>query len=562
MFRRCTWEMVAQCLAVLGMAFGILLGAGAEPGWAAIRKVIFADDTLWRAGSLRFWIERADDSDVIVFTNNVKVVELEKGELVINKNITLAGPVKIIQGGVGRVFNIASGKVVTLENLELSGGKAPGDGGAIFNAGTLTMKGCAVKGNCTIIPGPGSGGGIWNEGTLTMENCVVRGNVCAVNGGGVASKGNLTLTNCVFSINHVVSIADHGSGYGGGVHIAAHDSTKFLTATNCTFSGNSAVLDGGGLCIEGNCDPKVTGCAFSENGARYGGGIQTRSKFILAVKDSSVSGNIASEGGGIHIARDSSCSLSGCTIKNNREDEIRGDYTSDGTNIIGNTPNKSATAFSGYAGETEPAPRSIVGDADIAAVKTALANPQSELYAVIEQALAADLGKSIPEKSASLASLAGMAATLYDAKTFEDVTLTSRDLSVEYTASWPSNVRYYALFARADNSGYELADRGVKFELQAGHTLPDGVTPPDFYVPGEGLMTWRNIVTDNGSYDLNPTAGAVTIRVCSVRAAEAVGDKGSGGGCDAGAGAGFAPLALLLAAPLCAFARSKGSVRK
>ncbi len=541
MFRRCASGMVAQRLAGLGIAFGILLGAGAEPGQAAIRKVIYADDTMWRAGSLRFWIERANDSDVIVFLDYVKVVELEKGELVINKNITLAGPVKIIQGGVGRVFNIASGKVVTLENLELSGGKAPGDGGAIFNAGTLTMKGCAVTGNCTIIPGPGSGGGIWNEGTLTMENCVVRGNVCAVNGGGVASKGDLTLTNCNISINHVV-------------HIAARDSTKSLTATNCTFFGNSAALDGGGLCIEGNCDPKVTGCAFSENGARYGGGIQTRSKFILAVKDSSVSGNIASEGGGIHIARDSSCSLSGCTIKNNREDEIRGDYTSDGTNIIGNTPNKSATAFSGYSGEAEPEPRSIVGDSDVAAVKSALANPQSALYGVIEQALASDLGKTVEGKSTTLA---GMAATLYAANTFEDVSLTSTDLSVEYTASWPSNVRYYALFARADGSGYELADRGVQFEIKAGQSLPDGVTPPDFYVPGEGLMTWRNVVTDGGSYDLNPTAGVVTFRVCSVRAAEATGDTGSGGGCDAAAGAGFAPLALLFGLPLVALARRK-----
>jgi hypothetical protein len=43
-------------------------------------------------------------------------------------------------------------------------------------------------------------------------------------------------------------------------------------------------------------------------------------------------------------------------------------------------------------------------------------------------------------------------------------------------------------------------------------------------------MTWKNIVTDNGSYDLNPAAGVVTFRVCSVRAAETTGDKGSGGG--------------------------------
>jgi hypothetical protein len=207
--------------------------------------------------------------------------------------------------------------------------------------------------------------------------------------------------------------------------------------------------------------------------------------------------------------------------------------------------------FSGYSGETEPEPRSIVGDSDVAEVTSALANPQSGLYAAIEQAFAADLGKTLPEKSASLA---GMVATLYDANTFEDVTLTNADLSVEYTASWPENVRYYALFARADGSGYELADRGVQFEIKAGQSLPDGVTPPDFYVLGEGLMTWKNIVTDGGSYDLNPTVGAVTIRVCSVRAAEATGDKGSGGGCDVAAGTGFAPLALLLGLPLAALA--------
>jgi len=550
MFRRCAFKMVAQRLAVLGIAFGILLGAGAEPGRAAIRKVIYGDDSMWRAGSLRFWIERANDSDVIVFTDNVKVVELENGELVIDKNLTLAGPVKIIQGGVGRVFNIASGKVVTLENLELSGGKAPGDGGAIFNAGALTMKGCAVTGNCTATPGSGSGGGIWNEGTLTMENCVVRGNVCAVNGGGVASKGDLTLTNCVFSINYVVS------GYGGGVHIAAHDSTKSLTATNCTFSGNSATLDGGGLSIEGNCDPKVTGCTFSENGARYGGGIQTRSTFILAVKDSSVSGNIASEGGGIHIARDSSCSLSGCTIKNNREDEIRGDYTSDGTNIIGNTPNKSATAFSGYRGEKEPEPRSIINDADVDDVKNALADSGSDLFAAVGGALSSDLGRTPGGTSATLA---GLTASLYYANTFENVGVESRDLVVEYTASWPENARYYALFRKADGSGYEIPDRGIQFEIKAGQSLPDGATPPDFYEEGEGLMTWRNIVTDGGPYDLNPAPGIVTFRVCSVRAAEARTGSSGGSGCST---AGASPFALLLGIPPVLLRKGKRLLRK
>ena len=158
----------------------------------------------------------------------------------------------------------------------------------------------------------------------------------------------------------------------------------------------------------------------------------------------------------------------------------------------------------------------------------------------------------------ALAPLAGMSASLYYANTFEDVAIASEDLVVEYTASWPESVRYYPLFSKADGTGYENPGRGVQFEIKAGQSLPDGVTPPDFYVPGEGLMTWRNVVTDGGSYDLNPGVGVVTFRVCSVRAAEATGDKGSGGGCDAAAGAGFAPLALLFGLALAALVRKGG----
>ena len=134
---------------------------------------------------------------------------------------------------------------------------------------------------------------------------------------------------------------------------------------------------------------------------------------------------------------------------------------------------------------------------------------------------------------------------------------TSRKCSCA-TSAWASRSSSpQTCTARRSNTPARWRAWGVQFEIKAGQSLPDGVTPPDFYVPGEGLMTWRNIVTDNGSYDLNPGVGAVTIRVCSVRAAEATGDKGSGGGCDAAAGTGFAPLALLLVLPLAALVRRK-----
>ena len=255
--------------------------------------------------------------------------------------------------------------------------------------------------------------------------------------------------------------------------------------------------------------------------------------------------------------------LFGVTVSGNTPDQICGLYSADRYCVIGTAPNRSATAFSGYSGPKEPAPRSIAHDDDVAEVQRELADSGSDPFASIGEMFTEDLGRTPGTKAAATPGT-GMTASLYYANTFENVALTSTDLSVEYTASWPEDVRYYSLFSRADGSGYENPGRGVQFELKAGQSLPGGVTPPDFYVEGEGLMTWRNVVTDGGSFDLNPAAGVVTFRVCSVRVAETTGNSGSsgGGGCNAGAGAGFAPLALLLVLPLGAFARSKGSIGK
>jgi hypothetical protein len=269
------------------------------------------------------------------------------------------------------------------------------------------------------------------------------------------------------------------------------------------------------------------------------------------------SGLQSRKGGGLYVGSRSNTTLTnGCRVTGNDPSQLYKEetyfstpvFTYDSTCVIGDAPNKSATAFSGYTGETAPEPRSIKDDADVAEVKRKLADSGSDLFATVSRALSSDLGRTPGGTSATLA---GLTASLYYANTFEDVAVESQDLVVEYTASWPENARYYALFRKADGSGYEIPERGIQFELKAGQSLPDGATPPDFYVPGEGLMTWRIVVTDGGSYDLNPTAGVVTFRVCSVRAAETAENPG-GGGCNAGAGAGFAPLALLLALPLAA----------
>ncbi len=491
---------IAGSLFVLVTLLFFACGMGEATNW-----MVSYDGDDGRAGSLRSTIAGAADGDRIIFHPSVSTVSLT-AYLFVNKALTIEGPVTIRQTTAGERVLYVTGNC-TLKNLTITGGNL-GTGSGTFGAG------------------------VYSYADLTMTNCTVTGNT---GGGGIQNFKNLVLQGCTISNNTAT-----GSSKAGGIGNSAMGSWNVsLTMTDCVVENNT--------------------CSNGNSGGIYNGVKGTLTMARTTIRNNGNSGL----GGGMYLSTYATTTLTDhCAVYGNSPDNIRcaydATYSADSTCTIGSAPNTSATAFSGYSGDTEPQPRSIVGDTDVAEVKTALANPKSGLYGVIEQALAADLGKTVPEKSASLSD---MAATLYDANTFEDVALTSADLSVEYTASWPENVRYYALFARADGSGYELADRGVQFEIKAGQSLPDGVTPPDFYVPGEGLMTWKNIVTDGGSYDLNPTAGVVTFRVCSVRAAESVGDKG-GGGCNTAGNAGFAPVALLFALPLCAFARLKDSIRK
>ena len=511
MMRCIGWNRRVRFLVGVGVACGLFLGSGAIPADAmTVRTVTKSEDSETTEGTLRYWVKNAAVADIIAFSGAGTTVNLTS-TLTLNKGLFLAGPATITQTGSGCVFSIPSGTSVGMSKLTIASGKGASYGGGVTNAGTLTMNGCTVRNSSA----SGSGGGVWNEGTLKMTDCTIESNTCVYGGGGVGNNRDLTMENCVVKGN----------------------TSTFMTH------------DGGGISTWGTATIKK--CTITGNTADYGGGVQNRG--TLNMFSSTVTGNTARRsGGGMYVCVGTK--LFAVTVMNNTPDQMYGAYSADRYCVIGTAPNHSATAFAGYSGETEPEPRSIAGDDDVAEVKRELADTSSDLFASIEEIFTADLGRT-PEAKTAGASGTAMAASLNYAKTFENVAIESQDLVVEYTASWPESVRYYPFFRKADGTEYEYPGRGVQFEIKAGQSLPDGVTPPDFYVPGEGLMTWRNVISDGGSYDLNPTAGVVTFRVCSVRAAEAVGDKGSGGGCDA---AGFAPLALLLGLPLIVIVQKGG----
>ena len=116
-----------------------------------------------------------------------------------------------------RLFDVAAGASLTLQNLTLQGGLAV-QGGAIYNQGALTLNGAIVQNNIAQ-----SGGGIYSSGGLTLE-------------GGTTIRNNKAL-----GYNTVFDYAG-GSALGGGLCVSG--GTAALT--NVTLSSNTAQGGNGG----------------------------------------------------------------------------------------------------------------------------------------------------------------------------------------------------------------------------------------------------------------------------------------------------------------------------
>ena len=199
-----------------------------------------------------------------------------------------------------------------------SGGTGGGAlGGAIYNAGTMTVNSCQFVADSAIGGaggaggsggglvggnggdggggGPGEGGAIYNSGVLTLANSILTNNVAAGGvggtngvsggsvlfaqngqggagaagyGGAVFNSGTLFVTNCSFLTNYVAGGAsqssgdgdafDGGSGYGGAIY-----NSKTLAVGNSTFATNGAT---GGVAGNGGSG------SFPGNGGNGGNG--------------------------------------------------------------------------------------------------------------------------------------------------------------------------------------------------------------------------------------------------------------------------------------------------
>lgn len=96
-----------------------------------------------------------------------------------------------------RILTIVSSSFVFIEHLTIRGGSLLGDGGGIWNAGTLfTMANCHLTGHSAA-----AGGGLYHAGTrMSITHSIISDNM-ANEGGGVYNAGSLVMTDSTLSGN-------------------------------------------------------------------------------------------------------------------------------------------------------------------------------------------------------------------------------------------------------------------------------------------------------------------------------------------------------------------------
>jgi hypothetical protein len=271
------------------------------------------------AGSLRQAILDACDGSTITFADTLaSPITLTTADLKIDKNVTIQGlganALSISGNHAVRVFTIGSVNPaidVTISGLTITAGKSPDNEGAgIFNnsTGTLSITDSTITANDG---NNGFGGGIYNlnTGTVNIANCTISANIHSSGGGaGIYNYGGtISVTNSIISNNGELD------SQGGGIY-----NSSILSVVNSTISGNQA-SQGGGIFSDAFGTATVINSTISGNLTfEFGGGIFTAG--VLTVTGTTFSGNGGEGVFGGGLLNDGTTQITNCTFSGNKTD--------------------------------------------------------------------------------------------------------------------------------------------------------------------------------------------------------------------------------------------------
>lgn len=309
--------------------------------------------------SLRDALDAVVNGDTITFASGLTgTITLTRGELEIKSEILIQGPgasnLTIDGNQNSRVFYLFSGSPNTeIAGVTITGGSARKGGGLYDEGGDgFVLRDVVVTGNAATSR---DGGGLYSSGPVRLINTTVSNNTAFSDGGGVKASGGLTMTDSTISGNS----AAHG---GGGVHAGGD-----VSISNSTFDANTANSCGGGLYQYGNgATVEILNSTFSNNVADscYGGGIDIDGNYgTVTIANTTITGNSAQTGGGLHVSYGNTVYLFMDTISGN--DAVSTDplYSGGGVHLgnqLGFTPTTLQLVGTIVSGNT-----AVAGPADI-----------------------------------------------------------------------------------------------------------------------------------------------------------------------------------------------------
>lgn len=174
-----------------------------------------------------------------------------------------------------RLFSVQSGGALRLRNLNLIRGRSDG-GGAIYNAGNLTLDGVRITQSFAV--GSGAGGGV------VIQNSALVANGAESIGGALSSQGgSLAIENSTFEGNQADTF--------GALDIASD-----ATLRNITVRGNTATGGcGGGIGVQTGQVTIADSLIITNSAASCGGGVYISPNFAatVALRDSRIVRNSA-----------------------------------------------------------------------------------------------------------------------------------------------------------------------------------------------------------------------------------------------------------------------------
>jgi parallel beta-helix repeat protein/predicted outer membrane repeat protein len=222
-------------------------------------------------------------------------------------------------GDAGGMYNY-SGSNAILTSCDFTDNIAEYAGGMRINDSSPTLIDCTFTGNTASV----DGGGVWcgSNSSPVFTECVFESNSATSHGGGLfVLDSTPVLTNCPI-------INNTAGGDGGGIHNSDGGSPVL---ENCEFTGNQGVL-GGGMYNGNDSNQEVANLTFTENTATRGGGIYVADTNVNSMIDScTFVGNIATSDGGGLFSTATSCEVADSTFESNAAAYGAGLYLEEGS---------------------------------------------------------------------------------------------------------------------------------------------------------------------------------------------------------------------------------------